>query len=128
VCVLNGRNTNKLGVIARGPISFTDLERTLIDIAVRPIYAGGVHEIARVYSEAQGTLSVNKLVAYLRKLNYTYPYHQAIGYYLDRAGVYSETQLALLRQFEFEFDFYLAHQMKETDYVEKWRLFVPKGF
>ncbi len=128
ICVLNGKNTGTLGVIPRDRIRVADLERTLIDIAVRPIYSGGVHEVAHAYLEAEGKFSVNKLVAYLRKLNYTYPYHQIIGYYLDRAGVYSETQLSLLRQFEMEFDFYLTHQMKETDYVKKWRLFVPKGF
>jgi len=128
VCLLNGQNTGKLGAIARDRINLTDVERTLIDIAVRPIYSGGVHEVARAYASAQGMFSVNKVVAYLRRLNYTYPYHQIIGYYLERAGVYSETQLDLLRQFTIEFKFYLAHQMKETDYVEKWKLYVPKGF
>jgi len=128
LCVLNGQNTGKLGVIARGRKNLTDVERTLIDIAVRPIYSGGVHEVARAYASAKGNFSVNKLVAYLRRLNHTYPYHQIVGYYLERAGVYSETQLDLLRQFTIEFDFYLAHQMKETEYVEQWKLFVPKGF
>ncbi len=59
---------------------------------------------------------------------YTYPYHQAIGFYLERSGGYSQSQLDLLRQFDIQYDFYLAHQMKEMDYNEKWRLFIPKGF
>jgi len=26
-----------------------------------------------------------------------------------------------------EFDFYLAHDMKETQYVKEWRLHIPEG-
>lgn len=128
VCLLNGQNTGRLGVIAIDRINVADIERTLIDIAVRPIYSGGVHEVANAYSAAHGRFSVNKLVAYLRRLNFTYPYHQAIGYYLDRSGKYSSVQLNLLRSMKMDFDFYLAYQMKETEYVDEWRLFVPKGF
>ncbi|MBK8734668.1 MAG: hypothetical protein IPL98_01825 [Saprospiraceae bacterium] len=43
----NRKFTNKLGVIKRQNnnqcFDFTDLERTLIDVAVRPVYAGGVN-------------------------------------------------------------------------------------
>lgn len=133
ICVLNGANTGQLGVIdfesdaGRG-LRVTSIERTLIDIAVRPVYAGGVSMVADAYDEARGRFSVNRLAAYLGQLSFTYPYHQAIGYYLDRSGKYSAGQLDLLRQFPIEFDFYLTYQMKETDYVPEWRLFIPKGF
>jgi len=128
ICIVNGQNTGNLGVISRDGLRLTDTERTLIDVVVRPVYAGGAFEVARAFEVVRPTLSVNRLVAYLRRLNYTYPYHQAIGYYLDRTKTYSTTQLDLLRQFDIEFDFYLAHEMKETEYVKEWRLFVPKGF
>lgn len=133
VCMLNGGNTGRLGVtefqtIENGVVKVTNIERTLIDIAVRPVYSGGVYEVARAYEAAHSRFSVNKLVSYLKNIGYTYPYHQAIGYYLDRTGKYSETQISLLRQIEMEFDFYLTHQSKDTQYVKKWRLFVPKGF
>jgi predicted transcriptional regulator of viral defense system len=130
---LNGRNTGKLGVVDASTsdeqqIRVTNIERTLIDATVRPAYAGGVAEVLSAFRRAAPQVSVNKLVAYLRKLNYTYPYHQAIGYYLERAGVYKTTQVEMLREFPMDFDFYLTHKMGATDYVERWRLFVPKGF
>lgn len=133
ICVLNGQNTGQLGVEAvqtsdNATIRATCIERTLIDVAVRPIYCGGSFEVARIFAEASGRFSVNRLVSYLHKLNFTYPYHQAIGFYLDHSGLYSKAQLDLLRQFEIHFDFYLAHKMGETEYVPEWRLFVPKGF
>ncbi len=133
ICVLNGQNTGQLGVHATetsdgATIRVTNIERTLIDAAVRPIYCGGVFEVARAFGTAAGQFSVNRLVSYLRKLNFTYPYHQAIGFYLDHAGHYSAAQLDLLRQFEIEFDFYLTHSMGDMEYVPQWRLFVPKGF
>jgi hypothetical protein len=133
ICIVQGRNTDKLGVVEQtvvsdsGPLRLTNLERTLIDITVRPIYAGGVFEVAKAFELAKDKLSVNALTAMLKKLKYTYPYHQAIGFYLERAG-YKSTLTDLLRNMPMKFDFYLTHQKGETDYVKGWRLFVPKGF
>ena len=133
ICIVAGRNTDKLGVIEQavvpdaGPIRLTNLERTLIDITVRPIYAGGVFEVAKAFELAKDKLSVNALTAMLKKLKYTYPYHQAIGFYLERAG-YKSSLIDLLRKLPVKFDFYLTHKMGATDYVKAWRLHVPKGF
>ena len=137
VCLLNGMHTENLGVQdldysgegegLAAKLRVTNLERTLIDIVVRPTYAGGVHEVLKAYRNAVDIVSVNRLTAILQKLSYTYPYHQAIGFYLDRAG-YKPAQLDLLRRFPMEFDFYLTHQTKEKEYVKEWRLYVPKGF
>ena len=63
----------------------------------------------------------------LKKLKYIYPYHQAIGFYLERAGFKSAT-LDLFRSLPREFDFYLVHDIKQKDYVKDWRLFIPQGF
>ncbi len=132
VTLLNGMNTGELGVVEletteHSQLRVTSIERTLIDATVRPVYSGGVFEVARAFERARRKFSVNKLVATLRKLNYTYPYHQAIGFYLERAN-YKSSQVDLLRQFDREFDFYLTHQMRQTDYNAEWRLFIPKGF
>lgn len=133
ICVLNGQNTRQLGVIEFNedtgpPLRVTNVERTLIDITVRPIYSGGVSQVAEAFAAAQERVSVNRIAAYLRQLNFTYPYHQAIGYYLDRCGKYSEDQIGLIRKFEMTYDFYLTHGVKQLDYVPEWKLYVPKGF
>jgi predicted transcriptional regulator of viral defense system len=133
ICLVNGRYTGRLGVInisqpEVGNVQVTGLERTLIDIAVRPAYSGGVFDVAEAYRRAQAKVSVNKLTAYLRKLDYTYPYHQAIGFYLERSQVYKQSQVELLRQLPMDFDFYLAHNMKKTRYDKRWRLHVPEDF
>ena len=136
ICLINGKATGQLGVETQSAryddqppatVRVTNLERTLIDIAVRPIYAGGVNEVAKAYSLAADRFSVNRLSAMLKKLQHSYPYHQAIGFYLEKSGV-PELMLDIFRSFPQEFDFYLANQMGETDYVPGWRLFVPKGF
>ena len=72
-------------------------------------------------------VSVKKLAAYLRKLHYVYPYHQAIGFYMERAG-YDERLLKLLEDFPIEYDFYLQHAMRSPVLNNRWRLYVPKGF
>jgi predicted transcriptional regulator of viral defense system len=130
--MLNGMHTGNLGVIEMSgpdgePLHLTNVERTLIDITVRPEYAGGVHEVLKAYRIAKDKFSVNKLVATLKKINYVYPYHQAIGFYLEKAGVYNKSQLDLVRSFEMKYDFYLMHEMKDYEYSRQWRLYCPKG-
>lgn len=131
-CVLNGMHTGRLGIVDTEDdfgkkIAVTGMERTLIDIAVRPFYAGGVFEVLKAYRAAAGKVSVNKLAAMLKKLNYVYPYHQIIGFYLERAGTYKNTAINLLAKPGIDYNFYLTYQMKDADYSPKWRLFFPKG-
>ena len=136
ICLINGMNTNHLGIIdelmtydGTEPVQVrvTNIERTLIDITVRPSYSGGVAEVLKAFSLARDRFSVNRLAAMLQKLSYVYPYHQAIGFYLERAG-HDSSSLDLLRRFPMEVDFYLTHKMGSTDYVKDWRLYIPKGF
>jgi predicted transcriptional regulator of viral defense system len=131
VTIINGKNTDALGVEELvGPseerLRVTNLERTLIDIAVRPTYAGGIFQVLEAYRAAKDRLSTNRLVATLKKLEYVYPYHQAIGFLMQRAG-YDDKRSAMLRQLGLKHDFYLAHGMQQPEYSSEWRLFFPKG-
>jgi len=135
IYLINGKNTDRLGVVTESAtydsdapvtVSVTNLERTLIDITVRPAYAGGVFEVLKAFRLAKDQVSVNALAAMLQKIGHTYPYHQAIGFYLERAGC-RPSQLDLIRRFPMNFDFYLANNMGEVDYVKAWRLYIPKG-
>lgn len=109
-------------------LRYTNLERTLIDIAVRPFYAGGVFEVAKAFENAKDLkISVNTMASMLKRMKFGYPYHQAIGYYLERAG-FAPSRVELFRKMPMKRDFYLTHQMGATRYVPAWRLHVPEGF
>lgn len=130
--MLNGLHTGNVGVIEMpGPegemLRITDIERTLIDIAVRPEYSGGVFEVLEAYKRATDRVSINRLTAHLKSIDYIYPYHQVIGFYLTKAGSYRKSQIDLLRRFEISYDFHLMHQIQEREYSSEWRLFYPKG-
>lgn len=132
ITFINGKYTNKLEVspmLYNGEnLNVTRLERTLIDITVRPAYSGGVFQILEAFKNAKDRISVNTLIATLKKLNYLYPYHQAIGFYMERAG-FPENQCAKLLNLGLDFDFYLAHKLpNDKEYDAKWRLYYPKGF
>jgi predicted transcriptional regulator of viral defense system len=136
VFLLNGRRTEYLGIESRPlpsaantfQIRLTDVERTLIDATVRPFYCGGVSEVLKAYRLASPRVSTNRIAALLKRLDYVYPYHQAVGFYLQRSGAYSEDAIrAFHGKFSYEFDFYLTYQMASTDYDPHWRLHFPKG-
>ena len=122
----NGMYSNRAGVYTLDGLPLTNIERTLIDITVRPGYAGGVDSVLDIYRRAADKISVNKLAATLDRLNFIYPYHQAIGFYLEKAG-FDVNKLELLREREMQFDFYLTYEMAEKKYDKKWRLYYPKG-
>jgi predicted transcriptional regulator of viral defense system len=131
VVLLSGKSTGRLGVISRPinpevQVAVTALERTLIDISVRPNYAGSVFEVLEAFRRARDVVSVPTVVAMLKKLDYVYPYHQAIGFYMERAG-YKPAQLDRLRGMGLDFDFYLTHGMREPEYSKEWRLYHPRG-
>ena len=126
---LKGKHTKRAGVIkTEDGIPITNIERTLIDATVRPLYSGGIYEVLEAFTRAADVVSVNKLAATLRKIGFIYPYHQAIGFYLERSGAYRPAQLDLLRKFDKEYDFYLTYNMKDKEYSKDWRLYYPKGF
>jgi len=129
VVMISGKSTNRLGVEEMpGPalemISATNLERTLIDIVVRPAYAGGPSSILEAYRAARGRLSTDRLLRILSDLDHMYPYHQAIGFLMQRVG-YPETDYRRLQALGLDYDFYLGHGLKEPAYSKDWRLYYP---
>lgn len=131
IFLLNGMYTNNAGVIEyddpiAGKLFITNIERTLIDSVVRPAYSGGIGEVLNAFEKAKNIVSINKLNAILTKINYIYPYQQAIGFYLEKAG-YRDSQINIFKKNNFNYDFYLTHGMSEVEYSPTWKLYFPKG-
>ncbi len=131
--VLSGKNTGGLGVIdvkgaAGEPLRVTGVARTLVDIAVRPGYSGGVFQVLEAYRGARSRVLVKEIALILEELDYAYPYGQAIGFYLTRAG-YDSQYLTPFRKLGLNFDFYLDYGIseKQRNYDSEWHIFYPKG-
>jgi len=129
IMLLSGKDTDQLGVqevtgTQGETLELTNLERTLIDIAVRPGYAGGTENVLYSYGRAIQKISVDRLTEMIEELNYVYPYHQAIGFYLQRAGLDFKS-LTSLRKLELKYDFFLEHGMKKTKFDSQWRIHYP---
>jgi hypothetical protein len=129
VTMLSGKKTRKLGVesIAASSgrsFSTTNLERTLVDLTVRPAYAGGIKAVLECFRVAKARASMDKLLQILDQLDYLYPYAQAIGFLGQRAG-FSESELRPVRERITPLKFYLAHGMKNPTHDETWRIYHP---
>lgn len=129
ITLLSGKNTNRLGVQqiqdGRGvSLDLTGLERTLIDITVRPGYAGGVNHVLQCFKAAKEKIDLKKLVTLLNALDYVYPYHQALGFYLQKAGL-KPNSWADLKSEGLQYDFYLAHGESRLKYDSDWRIHYP---
>ncbi len=130
--LLSGKNTQRYGVESmKGPsgesLMVTNLERTLVDLVVRPAYGGGIVEVFEAFRAARGRLNAKKILSTLQALAHLYPYHQAIGFLLDRAE-YPARDLDLFKAEGFRFDFYLSNAMVKPEFNSSWRIYYPKGF
>jgi predicted transcriptional regulator of viral defense system len=130
IVVVSGKNSKRLEVALLPTqegrdVPATGLERTLIDITVRPAYTGGVRNVMRAYELAKGRLSGPKLLETLLRLDHTYPYDQALGFYLERAG-HPERDVSPFRKKRFRFDFFASHGLKDPAYDRRWRLYYPR--
>ncbi|MDP2887201.1 MAG: hypothetical protein Q8P51_19530 [Ignavibacteria bacterium] len=129
ITLLSGKNTGQLGVIrikfSGINVHCTNIQRTLIDSAVRPFYSGGVDQVLGAFKTAGSKVSVKRILSMLKSLDYTYPYHQAVGFYLETSGFFTPKQLAPLQELGMEFDFYLCHSIKDKQYSANWRLYYP---
>ena len=133
ILLINGMHTGRYGVITtlgenNEHIRLTNVERTLIDISVRPVYSGGVHQVLNAYKLARDKVSIELLVSTLKKIGYIYPYHQIIGFYMERTGLYREKELMRFNELGIVFDFYLTHGMRKISYSKRWHLYYPIEF
>jgi predicted transcriptional regulator of viral defense system len=129
ITVLSGKHTGRIAVeLTKTPsgqdVHVASLERTLIDITVRPGYSGDIPAVLRAFRLARGRTQVSKRTTLPDMFDYTYPYHQAIGFYLDRAG-YSDADQQLALAKGRQLDFYLGHGLKDPRFDRKWRIFFP---
>ncbi len=131
ITLLSGKHTGRINIeTTKSPagqdIEVTSLERTLIDITVRPAYSGGVPHVLEAYRRARSRLAVANLIALLAKFDYTYPYHQSIGFYLKRAG-YAEAEQQLAKAPGVKFNFYLCHGLRNPAFDADWKMFFPQS-
>jgi hypothetical protein len=130
--VLNGKQSRMLGVEERQltnsnlRVMITGLERTLVDQAVRPDYSGGPLQVLESFRKARSRVSVSRLVETLDRLDHKYPYHQAIGFYMDRAG-YSRDNLEVLKSRGTCLDFYVGYGIHDRDFDPVWRVHFPRS-
>jgi hypothetical protein len=104
----------------------TSIEQTLIDIIVRPAYCQNSQTILKIYEQAKDKADPAKMIAAYKKMQYIYPYHQVMGFYMQKAG-YDTKDYQPLTMMPKEFDFYVDYQLNDPKYDSQWRVYYPAG-
>ncbi|CEN53779.1 type IV toxin-antitoxin system AbiEi family antitoxin domain-containing protein [Capnocytophaga canis] len=124
---IDGQAHENLGLVTfRDELKKTNIERTLIDCTVRPFYCGGVTQVLEAYSNAKDILDIQKLYTYLQKMNFTYPYGQLIGFYLQHSG-YSMADYSVFEKTITDFKFYTSYNIFKKAFDPKWQIYYPQG-
>ena len=132
IVLVAGKNTGKSNVIMldseHGKISATSVPRTLVDVTVRPGYGGGVARVLDAFRCARKAVLVSEIMAAYEEMEFTYPYHQALGFYLAKAG-YPQAEVNAFKQYGLNFDFYLDYAIPSAKrlYDSQWRIYYPEG-
>lgn len=127
ITLIIGQFQDNVGVIPyRKYYKVSDLERTLIDIAIRPFYAGGITQVLEAYRNAKSRVDIKKLFMYYQKMNLIYPYHQAIGFYMEKAG-YNKKEYQTFMEIDQHYKFYLTYNMAKPEFSTLWNLYYPRG-
>jgi len=95
---------------------------------VRPTYSGGPATILEAFHIAglKRICSPQTILTLLAKLNFRYPYLQAIGFYMERSGQYSEHLQLIYKKCALQFDFYVSHNEDDLEYSSRWKIYFPK--
>lgn len=104
-------------------VKLTNIEKTLIDAAINPEYCGGPAEVLKAFSRSKDKVSVVKIKSILKRIGYKYPYHQLIGFYMERAE-FDDKKIKIIEDIPMNNDFYLNHGKNEM-YSSRWKLHYP---
>jgi len=133
VHMLNGKQTGNLGVVSKKTpqlsrkVRVTNLERTLIDCVVRPSYSGGPEEIMSAFERAAEDISVNRLIGYLKKLDYKYPYQNPIAFYMMENSYKSNSMKLIQDQIDREFIMYVGYQILNKKHHSQTNVYYPNN-
>lgn len=109
-------------------ISHSNIERTLIDIIIRPDYSGGLNSIVEAFHIAKENIDIEKMATYLNELHLSYPYERNIAFFMKKAN-YKSSQIALflnnINLSEVTYDFYLGYQITNKNYDKEFKIFYP---
>lgn len=132
VYFLNRKYSENLGVekviLENEAISVTNLERTLIDALVRPEYSGGIDGVVNVFKSAgDRIISVQTFLEIYARLDYIYPYHQAIGFLLEKTNNPNKELIEEFFKMPKPFKFYLVHNIpkEKLEFNKKWNIYYP---
>lgn len=118
---------DNVGVKKQGHVKYTDLERTLIDIAVRPEYSGGFFSVSSAYRKAGRNIDVDKLFWYSERMDFIYPYQQLFGFYLNHFADFQISELSDFSEKISHLNFYTTKNMSEFDNDLYWQINYPPG-
>lgn len=107
-------------------IYYTNLEKTLFDVTVRPSYLDNPLDLIKIYKNAKGKIDIDILKKLLADSNFLYPYHQSIGFLLELTG-HKEAHYKYFNELPIYNDFFIFYNsdIEKMEYNKKWNIYYP---
>lgn len=133
IILIEGTGNQKLGInkIYINDFSYfycTDIERTLIDIVMRPRYAGSLDNIVIAFNNVKDDIDLEYLATILNTLNPMYPYENNIAFFMYAANYplkKIDLFLSKINLKKVNYKFYLDYQMISKKYNEDFNVYYP---
>jgi predicted transcriptional regulator of viral defense system len=135
IYLISGSRLDQVGVVTVAPhiqtfpgdSRITGLERCLIDAVVAPHYNGGIVSVPEYFENAAEALDVEKLIDQYRQLDFLYPFHQSLGFFLEHTG--QTGAAARLRECLPPTNRFFVDRAAKSSwpYDAKWRVHYPQG-
>jgi hypothetical protein len=77
-------------------------------------------------ARARGVVKPPEIAQVLQEVQHSYPYHQAIGFLMDRAG-FPKNDTNIFKTSGMRFDFYLEQKTAGQLYDSEWRIYYPSN-
>ena len=123
IVFLEPKNTKEFGVIEINGIKVSSVSRALVEMVVNVQYFRNTKELISVFKKIKSNIDIDEVFDIVEKFDFIYPYHQSIGYILEKIG-FKREKLYKFKECVSKLNFYTDKKQDNYKYIAYWKMYV----